>query len=239
MTEGMAAEGYTGTVDLAEGTATITHNWRGRVHGGKAPRVIDLSAVQRVDFQPAALMTNGHIRFAVPGETHETTTMDKNCVIFTRKQQPAFEAIRDKAVAALNDRSSTQLADVEAAVADAAAEASAARRKTMVATYDKHKVIGGFYRSGLLAGGKDVAGATAVFESGADRSRPTLTRIGAGAIIAGPVGAIAGGLFKKNKSKCYITIEFPDGQAAIIEGPAKDETKMRKFAATLNTIAAS
>lgn len=86
---------------------------------------------------------------------------------------------------------------------------------------------------------KPVAGATAEFESGADKSRPTLTRIGAGTILAGPVGALAGGMFRKNTSKCYVTVVFADGDYVIVEGPVKDEAKMRKFAADVTRIGAA
>lgn len=121
-------------------------------------------------------------------------------------------------------------------------QAKAAARLEQMAHYGVHSVNGGTYK--YLPEGKfksvtkPIQGATAEFESGADRSRPTLTRIGAGAILAGPAGAIVGGLFKKDKSKNYVTVIFDDGDTAIVEGPARDERKMRQFAADVNRIAA-
>lgn len=122
-------------------------------------------------------------------------------------------------------------------------QASAAERLEQMALYGVHSVKNGEYNY-LPAGKfksvtKPISGATAEFESGADRARPTLTRIGAGAIIAGPVGAIVGGLFKKDRTKCYVTVIFEDGDTAIVEGPAKDERKMREFAAKVSRIAAA
>lgn len=112
-----------------------------------------------------------------------------------------------------------------------------------MAHYGVHSVKGGIYNylpeGRIKSVMRPVAGATAAFESGADKSRPTLTRIGAGAIVAGPVGAVLGGMFKKDTSKCYVTVIFDDGDTVIIEGPASDEAKMRKFAADVNRIAAS
>lgn len=119
-------------------------------------------------------------------------------------------------------------------------QARAIERGERMAYYGVHSVKDGVYN--YLPDGKfksiskPVAGATAEFESGSDRKRPTLTRIGAGAIIAGPVGAVVGGLFQKDRSKAYVTVIFEDGDTAIIEGPAKDEAKMRKFAADVNRI---
>lgn len=77
---------------------------------------------------------------------------------------------------------------------------------------------------------KPVLGAQAVFERGSDKARPTLTRVGAGALIAGPAGAIVGALFQKDTSRNYVTVVFADGDTVIIDGPAKDEKKMRLFA---------
>lgn len=84
---------------------------------------------------------------------------------------------------------------------------------------------------------KPVAGAQAIFELGADKSRPTLTRVGAGALLAGPAGAIVGALFQKDTSRNYITVIFADGDTVIIDGPAKDEKKMRTFAERIRDLA--
>lgn len=122
-------------------------------------------------------------------------------------------------------------------------KAETAERLATTAHYGVHIVKAGTYK--FLPEGKfksvtkPVAGAMAEFDSGSDKSRPTLTRIGAGAILAGPVGAVLGGMFKKDTSKCYVTVIFDDGDTVIIEGPASDEAKMRKFAADVNRIAAS
>lgn len=81
---------------------------------------------------------------------------------------------------------------------------------------------------------RSVAGAVAEFESGADQKRTTLTRVAAGAIVAGPAGAIVGGLFRKNQSRVYVSITFPDGDVAVIDGPVKDEAQLREFARVVN-----
>lgn len=106
------------------------------------------------------------------------------------------------------------------------------------ASYNVHSIKNGEY-SYLPPGKfkqvtKPLEGASAEFELGSDRNRPTLTRIGVGAILAGPAGAIVGGLFKKDRKKNYITVIFADGDTVIIEGPAKHEKKMRQFTASIN-----
>lgn len=110
------------------------------------------------------------------------------------------------------------------------------------ALYGVHSVKNGTYKylpqGKFKSVSKPIAGAEATFESGADRTRPTLTRIGAGALIAGPAGAIVGGLFKKDRTKCYVTVIFADGDTAIVEGPAKHEKRLREFASDVNRLGA-
>lgn len=95
-----------------------------------------------------------------------------------------------------------------------------------------HFITNGEYSSGSTK--IPIAGATAEFESGAEQKRVTGTRVITGAVLFGPVGAVAGGALRKNKTKCYVTITFADGNVVIIESPIKDEPKARKFAATVN-----
>ncbi|WP_030143861.1 hypothetical protein [Mycetocola saprophilus] len=85
---------------------------------------------------------------------------------------------------------------------------------------------------------RDVAGAEAVFENGADQGRKTtIGRVAAGAIIAGPVGAIVGGMFKKNKNRVYVSITFPDGSVIIEDAPVKKEREAREFVSKINQAA--
>lgn len=83
-----------------------------------------------------------------------------------------------------------------------------------------------------------VAGATAEFESGADRKRPTFTRVVTGAVIAGPAGAIVGGLFRKDKSRVYVLVTLADGRQVIADTSVKHEKQAREWAAKVNAAAA-
>lgn len=108
---------------------------------------------------------------------------------------------------------------------------------------------GGFYGKYRLTQGelvwdfgrtrRPLAGATAEFESGAASKSPTLGRVAAGAILAGPAGAIVGGLFQKDRSRVYVTVRFATGEAVVIDGPVRDESALRGFAAKINAAAAS
>ncbi|MEQ6899014.1 hypothetical protein [Microbacterium sp. KR10-403] len=116
-------------------------------------------------------------------------------------------------------------------------------RSRIEAAYGVHSVTrDGNYRYMPLGSLKQqvrpVAGAVAEYEAGSViGGRTTLTRVAAGAIIAGPVGAIVGGMFKKDRGRGYVTVTFPDGAVAVVDGPIKDEDKMRQFVARVNEAA--
>lgn len=103
------------------------------------------------------------------------------------------------------------------------------------AVYGVHRINGDTYvylpEGGFKQVRKPIAGAVAEYEPGsAVGGRTTLTRVAAGAIVAGPVGAIVGGMFKKDRSRGYVSITFPDGDVVVVDGALKDEKKLREFA---------
>lgn len=209
---------------------------------GSAPHPVLIAEIVRVDFKPATKLLSGYIRFAVPGEIGDKPTSDRNGVNFPLRRAEEFAAIRASVEALLVSRgplTDEEVSEIESKnKAATRARIDAITRNAAGAIYAGHIVDYKGYRYGLGLK-RPIAGATAEFESGADRSRPTLTRIGGGALLAGPVGAIAGGMFKKDKTKGYVTIVFSDGATVIVEGPAKDEKKMREFASGVTAIAAA
>ncbi|KKI20562.1 MULTISPECIES: DUF4429 domain-containing protein [unclassified Leucobacter] len=228
----LRAEGYNGQIDFDGETVTIGRaGWRGKIGHGSASRVVPVENIARIDWQEPNLLTNGILRFAVPGEVDSQMTNDRNAVIFLKKHRAAFEAVRD-AVAALIPEGA------EAALVGAA-PAGSTKPSAKPAKYDDHRATGTEYTVGgslMPKVKKPIAGTTALFENGADTKRSTLTRIGAGAVLAGPLGAVGGALLRKNTSKCYVTITFADGDSVIVEGPAKDEKELREFAAGVNRL---
>lgn len=218
-------------------------------------REFPVAHVLRVDFSPASTWSDGHIRFVLPFEETKKATKDPNHIRFAQKESEQFEALLAAVNGFVGERGELlegELASVQEShrlLLDEEEKARAERnrataekwqRRGAIATYDKHLVRKGVYSTiGSFGLGvkRPIAGARAEFESGSDRTRPTLVRIGAGALLAGPVGAIAGGMFKKDRTKAYVTITFEDGATVIIDGPAKDEKKMREFTAQVNRIA--
>lgn len=106
--------------------------------------------------------------------------------------------------------------------------------------YGTHLLADGIYRYSPAGARveKPILGATAEFDKGMDHSSPTLTRIAAGAMIAGPAGAVVGGLFKKQRGRAYVYVTFPDGEVAVIDGAAKDENKLRDIVQRINAAGA-
>lgn len=103
-------------------------------------------------------------------------------------------------------------------------------------TYPTAKFGGYSLRNGVLTGGGKsvgVLGATAEATQGVAAQRSTLTRMGAGALIGGRIGAVVGATARKDTSKCYVTVEFPDG-VVVIEGKAKDYPDAVIFASAVN-----
>ena len=91
----------------------------------------------------------------------------------------------------------------------------------------------------IIGGEKNTAkGANAYFENGANvGSRVTATRVVAGAVLLGPLGAVLGGIAKKDRNKLYVIVECADGTVLSTDLPAKDETKVREFVNKINACA--
>jgi hypothetical protein len=81
-----------------------------------------------------------------------------------------------------------------------------------------------------------VSGTKATVEAGASaRTRMTATRVLGGAAILGPLGAVLGGLAKKDESKVFLIVEMRDGTVYTEEVRGRNEAEARKFAGMVNT----
>lgn len=70
------------------------------------------------------------------------------------------------------------------------------------------------------------------------RQRSTLTRVGAGAVIAGPVGAVLGAFFRKkvDEREVYLMVEG-DKYAWMVKVHPSRSVEARRFATALNNAA--
>lgn len=234
----LRADGQNGTIEFDGATVTIVRSGlKGKLSG---PRQVPVGKILRVHFKKPQGLWSGTIRFAVPGEIAQEITQDKNGIQFKTKHSDGLAAIRDAVEAVLSQRDESETTRLEQAATSARAADRVAERAAGAkpAKYDDHQATGSEYTVGGMIAKvrKPIAGTTALFENGADTKRSTLTRIGAGAVLAGPLGAVGGALLRKNTSKCYVTVTFADGDSVIVEGPAKDEKQLREFAAGVNRL---
>jgi hypothetical protein len=118
------AVGHLGASVVFDGTfITIRRKGFNRLTVGKGEKRIPVRSVTAVQFKPAGPMVNGFIQFSLGGGNEARSRFgrqtvdavnDENSVIFTRKQQGAFTALRDMldaAVAAGNSSAPTATID--------------------------------------------------------------------------------------------------------------------------------
>ncbi|MBB1023336.1 MULTISPECIES: hypothetical protein [unclassified Dietzia] len=71
-------------------------------------------------------------------------------------------------------------------------------------------------------------------DANAARSRVTATRVAAGAVIAGPVGALVGGMAKKKTGEVYVMVTASDGRVLSASGKGSDLAKAAEIVAKIN-----
>lgn len=100
----MEANGKTGQVQFDGQYVTITRNgFLARSVVGKGEKRLHVAQIAAVQWKPAGAVVNGFIQFTLPGGNERrssfgsqtnTAARDENSVVFTKKQQPQFEALR-------------------------------------------------------------------------------------------------------------------------------------------------
>jgi hypothetical protein len=120
------AEGHGGVTVTFDGNF-LSINRKGflaRATVGKGEKRIPLGSITAVQLKPAGAMVNGFIQFTVAGGNEAKSkfgsqTMDavkdENSVVFTKKQQAAFEALRDDIEQAITARHTPQAPQAAAA----------------------------------------------------------------------------------------------------------------------------
>lgn len=100
------------------------------------------------------------------------------------------------------------------------------------ASFEGVYITGGMLKQGLKKW--PVAQCEVTLDNGAGVSaRMTATRVLGGAVLLGPLGAVLGGLAKKDRTKIYVGIAVP-GDAILLEVKPKKEKEAREFVAKMN-----
>lgn len=234
-------------------------NWSGRTMVGKEPYVVEYDDVRDPEFKKGRAIKPTQVNFTHKGKKIRIP-------FYATKDEGAGE-FHDWIAARQGRDSDPEPSSVEievarpefteAAVIDRSAEENRRRKAEMAARVDRHvsskpevvptrkfngefeglKIKGDRLHKGL---GRSwpIAECAAVVDQGANiSSRMTATRVVGGAVLLGPLGAILGGLAKKDRSKVFLAIDVP-GDAILIEVKGKHEGKARKFALQVNQAAA-
>lgn len=105
----VTAQGYNGSMSLSADLEWVHIERHGSRRTGHQPvgRQIPVSAITEVELRVAGLLRNGHLRLMTAGSSAEPLLPsqadgDEATIIFTRKQQPEFEAMRDAIMDARN-----------------------------------------------------------------------------------------------------------------------------------------
>lgn len=112
------AKGHNGQITIEGDWLTIGRKGLGRIGHSKGDRRIPLAQITAVQVRPAGPLANGFIKFSLPGSPElrgglSDATKDENAVIFTRKQQPEFDAVRAYVERYLTARYSTERPDAQ------------------------------------------------------------------------------------------------------------------------------
>jgi Domain of unknown function (DUF4429)/Short C-terminal domain len=94
------AKGVNGQITVEGDWLTIERKGLGRIGHSKGDRRIPLASITAVQMRPGGAIANGFIKFTIPGSPESRgglsdASKDENAVIFKRKQQAEFDAVRE------------------------------------------------------------------------------------------------------------------------------------------------
>lgn len=111
--EKITAHGRNGQVTFDGKTVTITREgFAARATHGRGEKSIPVRQITAVQFKPNSFATVGFIQFTVPGELSNRTSKggrtfdaskDENSVLFAKKAEPEFVALKEAVQSAIAD----------------------------------------------------------------------------------------------------------------------------------------
>lgn len=236
-------KGLNGTVTLTDDAVVLTFAGMSASKAQKnaSPRAVPLGAIDDVEVTPPKGIKPGHLRLVVRGAdgyAHDAGR-DLNAVLLGVDARPHLEQFADATRAAAAEAVPVETFHTDAGSAPAPAYAPRPKAEPTLARTSakfagvKVRTDGTIHYRGEV---RPLPGTAATVQTaGQLRERTTATRVAAGAILAGPLGAVLGGLFRKkiDDRTLFLTIEG-DGYAWVVEVDIKEERQARQFAAALN-----
>ncbi|KRE65424.1 hypothetical protein ASG79_13700 [Arthrobacter sp. Soil761] len=239
----MELKSVDGRATLAEDAVVLTFDSKLGVTAKKevSPRVIPFKHVREVDFAAPIVWKPGHLRIITHADQErKNPALDTYAVQLGAgrrlKEAQEFVELLQAAVAAVEceePEPSTEVVKTAPTFKDVIRNAQEAGN-----AYSELKKNTGMFR-GLVLSGRTLSKGNQswpaseceiVIDSGANVSaRVTGTRVAAGAILAGPAGALLGSIAKKDRSAIYMTVITPDDMF-LEKVSGLDEAKAREFA---------
>lgn len=219
--------------DDTTATVTITHkkprNNSKKVEFG--PHAIPYGAIAKTHISNTGFTMHGY-RIDLKDPLPEASTgSDLYGVWIHRSQQDAFEsAINHAATHQLEEQwEAPQVSTFGARLAASVEENERAQRHTFgdititgegVLTYKGHEF--------------PTHGARATVDQGGVKQKVGAGRVVGGAVLAGPVGAVIGGMAKKSKGDISLEVQLADGRVLVTTGPVKSLKKAQDVASRIN-----
>ena len=95
------AKGVNGQITVSGDWLTIHRKGFGRLGHSKGDRRIPIGSITAVQMRPGGMFANGFVKFTVPGSPEirgglNSASSDENAVVFRKKHQAEFDAVRDR-----------------------------------------------------------------------------------------------------------------------------------------------
>lgn len=232
----LEAKGYNGTIRFDGENVTIVRKGLLAKTNGFGDITFPLASVEQIELKPANLAKNGSVRFVVAGvdAPAQVVATDGYAVIFTFQQRKRFDELKSTLDALLPgtatsaeglptqgawQRGEQRLAEVQQRLEDHA-------------SFPGWSINNGIIRCGLKSG--PVAGAHAEAELASNSHKVSFGRVVTGGLMLGPVGAVLGGMAKKDKSTAFLIVALADGTVLNSEFPANQLPAAKMFAVKIN-----
>lgn len=217
------------TLTLDPGARTIQFEHFGL--GGRqanSPWIVSAGAIETIEREPKKFMVPGSFRFVLLDRSgyHPDMTSDMSGVEVKRNEGQVDELL-DRV-----ERMMDGAPRSDGPVLNSPLTAKVTPRPGLDVfggiAVDEHAI----YCEGVAC---RIEGAQAeLVDANAARSRVTATRVAAGAVIAGPVGALIGGMAKKSTGQAYVVVTAADGRVLSASGKGKELGKAAEIVSKIN-----
>lgn len=205
------------TIDQHQQVVVFEHSDSITERKSENPWIVPFGAIESIDFTPKTFLEKPRLRLFLHDRAGYNPGIgaDLNTVTGGKNDEPALAQLRDVIEAARRGAGGVVAGPVR----------KQPYRGQVVAPVGAVK-FGDLILDGstIYCAGEAVALGRAraeILDADAARSRVTATRVVAGAVLAGPVGALIGGMAKKSTGRVYVVVTCDDGRILSGDAPSK------------------